>query len=157
MQLLVTFIVANIINVIFGTIKTITTVKANKYVAALINAVNYAFNVYIVVLTVSELPLAQKCVIVGLCNLIGVFVVKLVEEKARKDKLWRIDFTLNSEYLEEADKRLEEYSVPHNYITNIGKNTLFTCYCYTKEQTGFVKEIMSIYKAKYFVTEGVNS
>lgn len=57
MKLLIIFIIANIINVIFATIKTITTIKANKYVAALINAVNYAFNVYIVVLTVSDLPL----------------------------------------------------------------------------------------------------
>lgn len=155
MKLLIIFIIANIINVIFATIKTITTIKANKYVAALINAVNYAFNVYIVVLTVSDLPLWEKCLIVGLCNLVGVFIVKLIEEKARKDKLWRIDFTIDSKYLKDADERLENFGVPHNYITNIGKHTLFTCYCSTKEKTSFVKDLMKDYDAKYFVTEGV--
>lgn len=155
MKLLIVFIIANIINVILGTIKTITTVKANKYVAALINSINYAFNVFIVVLTVSELPLWEKCLVVGLCNLFGVFFVKLVEEKARKDKLWRIDFTVDSKYLVDADTRLTDFGIPHNYITNIGKHTLFTCYCATKDNTSFVKDLMGDYNAKYFVTEGI--
>lgn len=152
MNLLWLFVLANIINVILSTIKTLVTIKANKYVASLISAINYAFNVYIVVLTVCELPLWEKCLIVGLCNLFGVFIVKWVEEETRKDKLWRLDLTVPTQYLSTIDSDL--HSIPHSYIQLNNKHTLFSFYCATKEETKTVKNIANHYQAKYFVIEG---
>lgn len=154
MSLLSLFIVANIVNVIMSTIKTLVTVNANKYVAAVVSAVNYGFNVYIVVLTVCELPLIEKCFVVGFCNLVGVFVVKWVEEKARKEKLWEIKLTVPTIHLQEIDVKLD--SVPHNYIELSDKHTVFTFYCATKEDTKKVKKIADCYEAKYFVSEGID-
>ena len=154
MSLLSLFVVANIVNVIMSTIKTLVTVNANKYVAAIVSAVNYGFNVYIVVLTVCELPLIEKCLVVGFCNLVGVFVVKWVEEKARKAKLWEIKLTVPTAHLKEIDAKLEK--VPHNYIELSDKHTVFTFYCATKEDTKKVKRIADKYEAKYFVTEGID-
>lgn len=151
MSLLSLFIVANIVNVIMSTIKTLVTVNANKYVAAIVSAVNYGFNVYIVVLTVCELPLIEKCLVVGFCNLVGVFVVKLIEEKARKTKLWEIKLTVPTAHLQEIDKKLD--NVPHNYIELSDKHTVFTFYCSTKAESARVRDIANHYEARYFVSE----
>ena len=154
MNLLTLFIVANIVNVIMSTIKTLVTINANKYVAAIVSAVNYGFNVYIVVLTVCELPLIEKCLVVGFCNLVGVFVVKWVEEKARKAKLWKVELTIPTKYKNAVDFDLRD--VPHSYIELSDKHTVFTFYCSTKADTKKVKGIVDQYEAKYFVTEGID-
>ena len=78
----------NILNVVIQTIKSIATIKCGKTAAALINALAYGLYTYIVVLTMCDLPLLAKCLIVAGCNFVGVWVVKYFEEKARKDKLW---------------------------------------------------------------------
>ena len=93
MKLLILFIVMNIVNVVLQTIKSLATVKCGKWGAAIVNAVAYGLYTYIVVLTMCDLPLLWKCVIVALANFIGVYVVKLIEEKARKDKLWKVEAT----------------------------------------------------------------
>ena len=89
MELLGTFIIFNIINVVIQTIKSICTIKCNKWIAAIVNAIAYGLYTYIVVLTVCELPLWIKIFTVAGANLIGVFLVKYFEEKKRKDKLWK--------------------------------------------------------------------
>ena len=87
MNLLVSFIVFNIINVVIQTAKSIATIKCGKTAAAIVNALAYGFYTYVVILTMCELPLLVKCLVVAACNFIGVYVVKYIEEKMRKDKL----------------------------------------------------------------------
>ena len=70
-QLLITFIIFNIINVIIQTVKSLATIKCGKTVAAVVNAIAYGLYTYIVVLTVCDLPLWLKVAVVGGANLIG--------------------------------------------------------------------------------------
>ena len=150
-KLLLTFIVFNIINVIIQTVKSIATIKCGKTVAALVNAVAYGLYTYIVVLTVCDLPLWVKMLTVGLANLVGVYVVKYFEEKARKDRLWKIECTIPTEYTAVVDDVLEV--VPHSYIRISPKHTLFNFYCSTQADSKKVKDIIDLYNAKYFVSE----
>ena len=94
-QLLIIFIVLNILNVIIQTVKSIATVKCGKGVAAIVNAIAFGLYTIVTVYLMCELPLYWKAIIVALCNLVGVYVVKWCEEKARKDKLWKIEATFN--------------------------------------------------------------
>ena len=151
MNLLVTFIVFNIINVIIQTVKSIATIKCGKTVAALVNAIAYALYTYIVVLTVCDLPLWVKMLTVGLANLVGVYVVKYFEEKGRKDRLWKVEATIPTEYAITVDDILE--NIPHSYIRISPKHTLFNIYCVTQIESKRVKEIINEYNAKYFVAE----
>ena len=96
-NLLLVFIVFNILNVVIQTTKSLCTIKCEKLVAALVNAIAYGFYTYIIVLTMCELPLLVKAVVVAVCNFIGVFVVKFIEEKLRKDKLWKVEVTIPSD------------------------------------------------------------
>lgn len=150
-KLFIIFVVCNIINVIIQTVKSIATIKCGKGMASIINALAYGFYTYIVVLMVCELPLLTKCLVVGGCNLVGVFVVKWCEEKARRDRLWKVEATIPSEYRTELHQKLKD--IPHNYVP-IGKYTIFNIYCATQKQSHNVKEVLSaVYDAKYFVSE----
>ena len=151
MNLLLVFIGLNIVNVIIQTIKSIATIKCGKGVASLVNAVAFGLYTVVTVYMMCELPLGTKALIVALCNLVGVYVVKYFEEKARKDKLWKVELTIPKAQTQEFHLALEE--IPHNYVENVGKYTLFNVYCATQKESALVKDIANRYKAKYFVTE----
>lgn len=153
MKLLIIFIVLNIANVIIQTVKSIATVKCGKVVAALINAVAYGLYTVVTVYMLCELNLGLKALIVALCNLVGVFVVKLVEEKARKARLWKVEATVLRGYTKSLHSDLDRADIPHNYLENVGKYTLFNIFCATQKQSTKAKEIMAKYEAKYFVSE----
>ena len=150
----ITFIIANILNVIIQTIKSIATVKCGKVSASIINALAYGFYTNIIVLTMCDLPLMTKALVVAVCNLVGVYVVKLVEEKARKDKMWKIEMTIPTQYIEAVD--LDLANIPHNYIKLSDKHTLFNFYCATQKETTKVRDIVNQYGAKYFISETKN-
>lgn len=152
MKLLILFVVMNVLNVIIQTVKSICTIKCGKAVAAVVNAVAYGLYTYIVVLTMCDLPLLAKCLIVAGCNFVGVYVVKFFEEKARKDKLWKVEMTLPPEHAEKVHAMLQLVGIPHNYI-NIEKYVLFNCYCATQAESARVKTIVNDFEAKYFVSE----
>ena len=153
MELLIIFIVLNIFNVILQTIKSICTVKCGKTVAAIVNAVAFGLYTVVIVYTNTDLPLMQKVLVVALSNLIGVYVVKWVEEKKRKEMLWKVEFTVLGKNTDAVTNLLDLARIPHNYIENIGKYTMFNAYCATQKQSESVKEIIKEYNAKYFVSE----
>ena len=153
MKLLILFIVLNVANVIIQTIKSLATIKCGKTVAALVNAVAYGLYTVVVVYTVCEIDLWIKVLVVAVANLIGVYVVKWVEEKSRKDKLWKIEATFNIEDLEEINKST---GISHSYI-EVGHHVIFNFYAENQRQTAIVKDIVTKYNGKYFVSEARTS
>lgn len=152
-KFLIVFIALSIVNVIFATIKSIVTVGDNKWVASLVSGGYFAFYNVMMVYTVADFPMWQKCVITFACNVIGVYLVKWGEEKSRKDKLWKIEATVNT--LEEAQEIIalcKDKNIPCNYI-DINRYVLINCYCATQKQSAGIKYILDGYNAKYFVSE----
>lgn len=148
-NLLITFIALNIANVIIQTVKSITTVKCGKGIAALTNAIAFGLYTIVTVYMLCDLPLMWKAIIVALCNLVGVYVVKLCEEKARKDKLWKIEATFDKEYLDVINSSV---GISHSYI-DIGNKVIFNFYAENQRQSALVKDIVQKYNGKYFVSE----
>ena len=147
-ELLIIFIALNIVNVIIQTVKSLATVKCGKTVAALVNAIAYGLYTVVTVYMMCELNLGLKAVIVALCNLVGVFFVKWGEEKARKDKLWKIEMAIpNDTNLAVLKNRIEWCGVPCNYI-EVGKWVMFNCYCETQAQTKAMIEIAKEFNGK---------
>ena len=151
MNLLFIFIGLSIINVVFSTIKSITTIKSSPLVASLVSAVYYGYYNVVLIYTVSDFPLWQKVLITALCNFVGVFIVKWIEAKRRKDRLWEVRATIPAEYTDTLHEALS--LIPHNYIANIGKYTIFNIYCATQKESSAVKATLDLYHAKYFVSE----
>jgi len=152
MNLLILFILLNAVNVVIQTIKSLLTIKGGKLVAASANAIAYGLYTVVVIYMVCELPLLWKVLIIGACNFIGVFVVKLIEEKIRKEKLWKIEVTIPSAEKENLLIDCERMDLTFNYI-DIHKYFIFNFYCETKDESKAVKEMLTNYKAKYFVSE----
>ena len=152
MKVLVVFIVCNIINVIIQTVKSIATIRCGKTMASIVNAVAYGFYTYIVILTMSDLPLFTKCIVVALCNLVGVYVVKWGEEKARKDKVWLVKITIPTENAEQAKHFLEQAEISFTYY-DLQKYFVFDTFCDTQEETTKVLQICKTCGGKAFATE----
>jgi uncharacterized protein YebE (UPF0316 family) len=153
MTFLITIIILSIINVVFSTIRSITTIKSGKTIASLISGGYFAFYNIMLVYTVSDFPMWEKCLITFICNVIGVYVVKFVEEKTTKDKLWKVELTVRAERTDVLARQLNELSIPFNYIPNVGKWTVFNIYCATQKESSFVKELAIKHNAKFFATE----
>ena len=153
MKLLIEFIILNILNVIIQTVKSLVTVKCGKELAAVVNAVAFGLYTVVTVYMMCELPLGTKAFVVALCNLVGVYVVKLLEEKARKDKLWKVELTVRENHTTELHTNLKDLDIPHKYIENVGNYTIFNIYCATQKESALVRDIANRYNAKYFVTE----
>ena len=154
--LLLTFIILNILNVIIQTVKSIATIKCGKGVASIVNAVAYGLYTVVTVYMMCELDLWLKALVVALANLVGVYVVKFFEEKSRKDKLWKVEMTVKSHKTQTLHRELEEFNIPHNYIENIGKYSVFNIYCATQSESAFVREVGVKHRAKFFVSETKN-
>ncbi len=150
---LVVFVVLNIINVVIQTVKSIATIKCGAWAAAGINALAYGlYTIVVVYMNADGLGLAWKAVVIGVANLFGVYVVKCIEIKNRKDKLWKVEATVKRTFTTKLDSELNAKEIPHNYLI-IGNSTVFNCYCATQKESTIVKTILDRYEAKYFVSE----
>lgn len=153
MNLLILFVVLNVVNVILQTAKSIATLRCGKTVAALANAIAYSLYTVVIIYTNCELSLAAKVAVVGVTNLIGVYVVKLIEEKLNKEKLWKVEATVPQYLAEDLRGCLKDGGVSHNFIDNVGEYAIFNCYCETKKESELVKELLNTAGAKWFVSE----
>jgi hypothetical protein len=152
MEMLILFIVMSIVNVIIQTVKSIATIKCKKGVASIVNAVAYGLYTVVVIYMVCDLPLWFKIAVVAIANLIGVYLVKYFEEKNRKDKLWKVEATINKEDFEKINGTAKSLDLSYNYV-DIEKYYLFNFYCPTQKESEMVKGLLNSVNAKYFVNE----
>ena len=155
--MLILFIVCTFANVVLSTVKSVMTIKGGKVNAAIWNALAFGLYSYIVVLTATaDISTLGKVAITMGCNLVGVYGVKLVEEKLRKDRLWKLEMTIpNGEYGFAASAMhgaLNAANSPNNYV-EAGKYAIFNCFCATKADTAKALEIGKTFSAKTFASE----
>lgn len=153
MKFLIVFIALSIVNVVFSTIRSITTIKSGKLIASLISGGYFAFYNIMLVWTVMDYPMWAKCLITFICNVVGVWIVKYCEEKIRKDQLWVVSASIKKKIAERTKILLNEAEIPYNCVETTGDYMIFNMYCETQEQSLAVKEIIKKHHAKYFVTE----
>lgn len=147
------FAIATVINVSLSTIRAITTIKSGKWLSAVMNAVCYGFYPLIVMLTAQgTVGILVNMAITAIANFICVWIIKFVEEKARKDKLWLVKITVKPNYLETIKTELKNKNVSFTYY-NVEKYIVFDTYCETQAQTIFVTDICKKYDGKMFATE----
>lgn len=146
------FVVLNVVNVIIQTIKSIATIKCGKVSAAVINAVAYGLYTIVLVYTVCDLNLWLKAGVVALANLVGVYVVKVLEEKARKDKLWKLEVACPVVHAFDLHEHLKEHNIPHNY-SKADNWYIFNCYCATQKDTMVVTDLGKKRECKFSAYE----
>lgn len=149
---IVMFITLNLVNVILQTFRAIATIKCNKLVASLVNALAFGFYTIVVVYMVADFNLWVKVLIVGGCNFIGVYTVKYLEEKHSKNKLWLVKFTIQEKLEKSAVSLLNETNIPYTLYNSQGY-TIIDCYCNSREETHTIKEINKVCNGKMFAAE----
>ena len=148
MNFLTLFIILNIANVIIQTIKSIATIKCGKTVASIVNAVAYGLYTYVVVyMNCDDLSLFWRAVIVALANLVGVFIVKFVEEKKRKDRLWKVELAVPFRSATTAENLIRENKISYNAVI-VGDWVMFNTYCTTQKQSSKMAEICKVVSGK---------
>ena len=158
-KFLMVFIALSIINVVFSTVRSIVTINGGKWLASLMSGGYFAFYNVMMIYTVADFPMWQKCVITFVCNVIGVYLVKWGEEKSRKAKLWKVEATIPNQGLDPACDDciidLKNSGIPMNYI-DVNKYIIVNCYCATQAESAKVRDILNHHNAKYFVSESKN-
>lgn len=152
MNLLIIFILLSIVNVIFSTIKSIVTIKSGPWVASIVSALYYGYYNIVLIYTVADFPLWQKVVVTAGCNLVGVFIVKYGEIKARKDKLWLVKITVPANNFSALYEEIACKDIPFTYY-NLQKYYVLDCYCEKQEDTAFVTTLCQKYHGKMFASE----
>lgn len=152
MNLLITFILLSIVNVIFSTIKSIVTIKSGPWIASIVSALYYGYYNIVLIYTVADFPLWQKVAVTAGCNLVGVFIVKYGEVKARKDKLWLVKITVPANNFSALYEEIACKDIPFTYY-NLQKYYVLDCYCEKQEDTAFVTTLCQKYHGKMFASE----
>ena len=148
------FLALNVVNVVIQTVKSIVTVNGGKMLAAVINAATFFIYTFCVVyMNADGLGLFWKALIIGVINFVGVYVVKLIEEKGRKDKLWKVEATVSPNNVGNIQEELDKLRIAHNCFRTSGEYRVFNIFCPTQKESAQVKEILNKYHAKYFVSE----
>ena len=150
MKILILFIIISAVNVLLSTTRQLLTVNGGKWAAALACAVYNAFNNILVIYTVADFPLWEKCLITFMCNLLCVAIVKGIEARHKPVSMWKIEMGLPKIYYirpESIKNLLQEKEIDCLY-GEVGKKVIFNCYCDTKEQVKYLKKLCHMYNGK---------
>lgn len=153
MTAILIFIIATIVNVTLSTIRSLCTIKGGKWLSATANAINFGFYPLIIMLTAKgTVTIIANMLITAIVNFICVWIIKLVEEKARKDKLWLVKCTIPNEMAEDMYEALEIDNIPYTDIP-VRDYIVFDTYCKTQEETQKIKKYCIAAGGKMFATE----
>lgn len=154
MGLLMLFIVLTVVNVILNTARTIITVKGGMFWSSFIAAIAFGFYTIVIIYTVCELPMWMKATVTALANFVGTYLVKYVESKVRKQRLWMVDVVIFKKNLEYAKQFLNESGIQFSEmpISN-SESHVFHIYSNTQDESRRIRDLLKKFNAKYVVVE----
>lgn len=156
MKLLVLFIMLSVANTVLQTAEKLIVVKCGKNIAACFSALCFGFYTVVIVYTMCELPLWAKAGITAICQFCGVFAVKSIEQSIRKDRLWKIEVTIEGRWIEPVSEYLAQNNIEYSIINLAGGNAIFNIYCNTQAESLKCKQMIETYNGKYFASECKN-
>lgn len=161
MKIIFIFILVQLLSVIIGTAKTIVTVNGGKLSAAGVNALNSGVATMITFLTATaDFSAVMKVIIAILITFVGVYVVKLIEEKNKKERLWIYTCTINRDInlIHKLEKLLKDADIKLLY-NEIKEDELYSLqiFGYTKEDSSVIKAILDKYKIKYYILQDIQN
>ncbi len=151
-KIIIAFFVAQFINVVLSTLKSVITIKGGKNWAALANAVAYGFNT-IVIKSLVEVSMEVALIITFITNLVGVYFGLFLIEKARKDQLWKITVTVPSDEFDDFKKELKTKNVSFiTYATKWDEYTVVDIFSKQRAESKVIKEIFASFNVKYTIS-----
>lgn len=149
------FVLLNFINVLVNTARSLMTIKGGKWMAAVANAICYGYYTLIIVITATyEIPILYKCVAVAVVNFVGVFTIKLCEEKLKKPSLWIYNVIgVNNQMCDCFSAELTENNIPfiNTHIKRDFNN--MQVFSENEKESTIIVELLDNFKVKYYATE----
>ena len=142
------FMGLNFIMVVLSALRSITTARGGRHIAALFNTTSYTFY-SAVVFFMSDQQLWFVIFTTAICNLIGYYVADGLFRKLQKDKLWRITATYLNDAPEKVIEKFRELGIKFTKI-EIENGTVFDIYSYSTKQSNFIKEVFEDVGIKHF-------
>lgn len=149
------FVILNFINVLVNTARSLITIKGGKWLASIANSVCYGYYTVIIVITATyDMPLLIKCFAVAFVNFVGVFTIKLCEEKMQKEKLWVYNIIgINTEIEEKIRTFLDNTNVKY-YSEELDNNYwTMTIFSETQKESALINSILNNYSIKFYAVE----
>ena len=152
--LLVGFVILTVVNVILQTARTIITVKGGLFWSSVISSIAFGFYTIMIVWTICDLPMWLKATITAMANFAGTYLVKYVEMKVRKQRLWMVDVVIFKKNLEYAKQFLNESGIQFSEmpISN-SESHVFHIYSNTQDESRRIRDLLKKFNAKYVVVE----
>ena len=150
------FVILNFVNVLINTARSLTTVKGGKWIASLMNALCYGYYTIIIVITaLYEIPLPLKIIAVAFVNFVGVFCIKLGEEKIQKERMWIFNATAKMSTKEILDvvALLKYAKVKVLYMKVADELYTLQIFSNTQKESEMIKSILANYSIKYYAVE----
>ena len=150
------FVILNFVNVLINTARSLTTVKGGKWIASCMNALCYGYYTVIIVITATyDIPLPLKIVAVAIVNFIGVFCIKLGEEKIQKEKMWIFNATAKMSTKEILDvvALLKCANIKVLYMKVADELYTLQVFSNTQKESEMIKSILDNYSIKYCAVE----
>lgn len=151
-NIILAFVVAQFVNVVLSTLKSVITIKGGKNWAALTNAIAYAFNT-IVVKSLVDVNMLTAIIVTVITNLVGVYFGLWIIEKLRKDQLWKISVTVPAEQITNFKHELLDNKINFiTYKTTWDKYLVVDIFSKTKEESKTIKNVFKSFDVKYTIS-----
>lgn len=150
MTSIIIFAIAQTINVITSTIKSILTINGGKHTAGLANAISWTVSAIIIKL-ISKHGLEIVIPITFVTNYIGVYIGKTIMDKFKPVKLWTIQATLKDIDIEKIEKSLISRSIKFVIVPAINNRTILNIFAYTKAESALAIELLETNEIPYAV------
>ena len=152
MNFILLFFVAQLINVVLSTIKSVITVKGGKLQASIINAVTYSFNI-IVIKSLVDVDMMVAIMVTIFTNLFGVYLGLTILDKLRKDQLWKIMTTLPASNLKDFKHDLNALDISYiAYETSWDDYKVVDIFSKHKNDSRLIKTVFKKYDVKYTIS-----
>lgn len=152
MKIILAFFIAQFINVVLSTLKSVITIKGGKNWAAISNAVAYGFNT-IVIKSLVDVDMEVAVIITIVTNLIGVYFGLSIIERTRKDQLWKITVTIQTIELKAFKHDLLSKDISFiTYETKWDDYKVVDIFSKHKADSKVIKEVFKSYKVNYTIS-----
>lgn len=159
-EFVITFSILSIIDVMLSTMCSIITVNSNNkiFVAFFNGFYNSLYNIILIMIISSQFSIINKCIVIFASNFIGVYVVKLLEEKFNKDKsyIYIVSCKENNRNVNKIYYIFKEASIKSIYSEIITDN-LYSMQIFSSnnKESKIIESVLNNFNVSYHIVEDV--
>jgi len=156
--LLISFVIAEFINVVLSTIKSVVLIRGTKQSATIVNTISYTISAFVTAIIGSVVNnVWLVCLVVFITNSIGVWLGLTIVDKFRKDRVWKISATVKTDDFHNLIHELHVNKISFiTYETSWPERKPLDVFSKSREQSLSIKTIFKKYDVKYIISENNN-